>query len=76
MHAAAAAASESFAEASRSDAAEELVLATALPLVASALPEAVELALLTPLEALMKLDRKVRVWQQGRSTACCSCRSG
>lgn len=58
---AAAPASESFVVASRADSLDELMQATALPLVATALPEAVVPVLLAPLEALMKRPRQVRV---------------
>ena len=54
-------ASESFAEASRSDDLDESMQASALPLVASALPEAFVPGLLIPLDALMKRPRQVRV---------------
>ena len=55
------AAAESFATASGSDTLDELLLATALPLVASTLPEAFVPGLLAPLDALMARPRQVRV---------------
>ena len=60
----AAEAAASFAVPSRPDPMDEGTLATVLPLVASALPEAVGPALLAPLDTLVKRARQVRAGGQ------------